>query len=623
MKLNVRKIIFITLIVIGIMFCLPESSFAGWQTLNNLEFKVDVQENGDINITEIWDVDLEDTNTLFKTFPKDTGYEGITNVTVSEIEDTKEIKFKRANKYEYHVEEDYYQALENPDGNFEIAWGVNSSYDTGRKFEISYTVKNHVFIYKDCAEIYWKLIGDDFEIFCNEITGTINLPDGITDMENLRVWAHGPLNGTIIKESVNKVKFYVTDLEAETFLEIRFAMPTEIFPLSIKKNDLDRLQTILAEETVFAEEANKKRIEWEARQELYCKIATVVLFIGIIIGGITLLINLKKLFTEKKIKPETDWEYYRDIPDKNATPSVASFIYYESLNTMHTTFSSIFSATLLSLALKGWISFGKKLEKKEQVQITINKTGKETLKQDEKEIYDYLSSLFEKETAFTIKEFEKKAKKNVEKFIELREKIIEYSKQVNEDNGIYNKKLHNKSLIYILELVLYLLFTPILSIISINYNFKLTLCFIIIAIINEIIAIPLMCRYNGFTQEGVNEAAKWKGLVKFMRDFSLIDKRKVPELVLWEKYLVYATAFCIADEVIKQLKVYFPEMSDEEYLRSHYTYMYFASSSDMNFIRSIDSSIGSVTNYASESGAGGGFSAGGGGGFGGGGGGGR
>jgi uncharacterized membrane protein len=147
--------------------------------------------------------------------------------------------------------------------------------------------------------------------------------------------------------------------------------------------------------------------------------------------------------------------------------------------------------------------------------------------------------------------------------------------------------------------------------------------FIIVALINAIVTIPLMCRYNGFTQKGVNERAKWNGLVNFMKDFSLIDKREVPELALWEKYLVYATVFGVADKVIKQLKVYFPEMTDEEYLISHYTYMHFVSNSNMNFIRSIDSSIGSVTNYASESGVGGGFSSGGGGGFGGGGGGGR
>lgn len=620
MNLNIKKVIFIIFIAVGLIFCMPENSFAGWQTLNNLDFQINIQENGDMNITEFWNVDLEDTNTLFKTFPKDTGYDGITNVTVSEIEDGKEISFKKSNEYEYHVAEDYYQSLENPDGDFEIAWGVNSSYDEGRKFKISYTVKNHVFVYNDCAEVYWKLIGDNFGIYCDEITGTINLPSGISNIQDLRVWAHGPLNGTINKESVNRVKFQVNELESETFLEIRLAMPTNIFALSTKNINSDKLQTILSEEARYAEEANQRRIEWEERQELYGKIATVVLSVAIVIGIITLLINLRKLFTEKKIKPETDWKYFRDIPDENATPSIASFIYYKSENAMYTTFSQIFSATLLSLSLKGWITFGKKIDKKEQVQITINETGKESLKEDEQEIYDYLSSLFEKETTFTMKEFEKEAQKDINKFSKLGEKIVKYAKKINSDNGIYSQELHNKSGIYIVELVLYLMFL-LFSFITIDYSFKLMVGFIIVALINAIVTIPLMCRYNGFTQKGVNETAKWNGLVKFMKDFSLIDKREVPELVLWEKYLIYATAFGIADKVIKQLKVYFPEMEDEEYLIAHYTYMHFVSNSDMNFIHSIDSSIGSVTNYSSESGAGGGFSSGGGGGFGGGGGG--
>ena len=42
-----------------------------------------------------------------------------------------------------------------------------------------------------------------------------------------------------------------------------------------------------------------------------------------------------------------------------------------------------------------------------------------------------------------------------------------------------------------------------------------------IGIINIILCIPLICRYDGFTQKGVDETSKWKGLVEFMKDFSL------------------------------------------------------------------------------------------------------
>lgn len=110
-----------------------------------------------------------------------------------------------------------------------------------------------------------------------------------------------------------------------------------------------------------------------------------------------------------------------------------------------------------------------------------------------------------------------------------------------------------------------------------------------------------------------------------MSEFSLMKEKEVPELVLWEKYLVYATVFGISEKVLKQLKVVYPQLSDEEYMSSHgYAYMYLMYSGSFNhsFISSLNTSVNSsyssLTNYSSGSGSGGGFSSGGG--FGGGGG---
>jgi uncharacterized membrane protein len=73
------------------------------------------------------------------------------------------------------------------------------------------------------------------------------------------------------------------------------------------------------------------------------------------------------------------------------------------------------------------------------------------------------------------------------------------------------------------------------------------------------------------------------GLKRYMEDFSLIKEKEVPELILWEKYLVYATAFGISEKVLKQLKVVYPQMLDEGYMNSHgYTYMYLMTSNNFN-----------------------------------------
>ena len=93
----------------------------------------------------------------------------------------------------------------------------------------------------------------------------------------------------------------------------------------------------------------------------------------------------------------------------------------------------------------------------------------------------------------------------------------------------------------------------------------------------------------------------------------MIDKREVPELIIWEKYLVYATAFGIADKVIKQLKIVYPNFDEITQGVNTYTYMNIMMHTNFStsFSNSISSSISSAT-YSSGSGSGGGFSGGGG-----------
>ena len=57
------------------------------------------------------------------------------------------------------------------------------------------------------------------------------------------------------------------------------------------------------------------------------------------------------------------------------------------------------------------------------------------------------------------------------------------------------------------------------------------------------------------TQFGEDEYAKWRGLYNFLNSETLMNERTVVELIIWEKYLVYATAFGISDKVIKAISV--------------------------------------------------------------------
>ena len=49
------------------------------------------------------------------------------------------------------------------------------------------------------------------------------------------------------------------------------------------------------------------------------------------------------------------------------------------------------------------------------------------------------------------------------------------------------------------------------------------------------------------------------GLKKFLKEFSLLDERHVQEVALWKDYMIYATLFGIADQVIKDMKKINPD----------------------------------------------------------------
>jgi uncharacterized membrane protein YgcG len=49
------------------------------------------------------------------------------------------------------------------------------------------------------------------------------------------------------------------------------------------------------------------------------------------------------------------------------------------------------------------------------------------------------------------------------------------------------------------------------------------------------------------------------GLKKYIKEFSLLDERHVQEVSLWKDYMIYATLFGIADQVIKDMKKINPD----------------------------------------------------------------
>ena len=625
-----KSVLLVFLVTSIFILLFSNCSFAMDQSLNNLEFDIKINDDGDVWITEFWDADLYDTNTLFKTLPKDSKFKEISEVSVVETDSKGNTlkTYKNSNIYRYHEAKDFFHATDNDNGKFEIAWGVSANGTEHRYFKISYMIEDCINVYNDCAEFYWKIIGDDCVLKTDRISGKVTIPNEVPNYDEFRVWAHGPLNGEIRKLDSKNCFFTITDMPINTFLELRLVFPTNIVNRAEKTKNIDKLDSILAEEQENADKANRIR-------EVSKNISNIGLSIFFVISAFMEFFYFKKLVEILKEKNSIDifngkfdFPYFRDIPNGSLDPSEATILVFNDI-----TDKNMINSLFMSLAYKRFITI-KPGDKKDDTEIEVNLYNSnnkiEQLTEGEKYLEEYLEKIGKH---YTLKEFENYINNHAESFFHLMNKIRKSSTDnlesvynyVNKKAKEYKDKVLMDEGLFILTLFMYISVTIFFLVFLSGFSLIILLGFIMgVTFTSFALAIYLAHfrkKINIYTETGTEERAKWRGLKKFMEDFSLIDEREIPELSLWEQYLVYATGFGIADKVLKQLKTRFPELSDSYYY-DKYSCFYIANnnmfSKTMN--KSISKSISTYnsqiasSSYSSGSGRGGGFSSGGGGG---------
>lgn len=630
--MKLKKILTGFIITITLILLNATSSEASLH-LKNLDFTAQINEDGSMDVVETWDINISETNTLYKTFKIDkTKYSGISNVFVQDITSGTNKNFKKSDIWKYHLDKGHYFGGINNNNEYEIAWGVSIDTTTRKQYLIRYTVKDVIKKYNDCAELYWQFVGSDFEVSADSITGIIKLPNKVSNKDELKVWGHTEyLNGEIYVTDLDIVEFNVNKYKSGNFVEVRIAMPTYVMSKLENTSNINKIDSIIEQETKWANEANARR---DRRNKNFKLLILATILVNTSIGIMfSKKIKKNKQFLEKNpnILPEQQLEYYRELPDKEETPLEAVFILKTGYK--QSCLPNVFSATILNFALKGYVRIE---QEGKTIKILLNKIKTDELTGDEKKVLEILRAA-SNNNELTMAELEKYIKNYPSKLMNLNSTFEKVSKTQASEKGKFDTNRFNKQIVYAEKNVGYIFLLIIIitaSIFTIGYAYKnvqsmLIICtiislafFIVVTIINLILNMKITTSFNGFTQKGINEQEQWKAFKKYMEDFSYLNEKEVPELVLWEKYLVFATAFGIADKVLKQLKVKYPELNDPDTIHSMILFnsMYNSNGFNTKFINSINTSTSRMysSTYSSGSGSGGGFS--GGGGFGGGGG---
>lgn len=548
--------------------------------MNKLDYNVALNEDGSMNVVETWNVYVKNTGTLFKDFYNTNKYP-ISDISVKNLKTNEQLE--DLGHEEYHVPEGKYYAEEIKNNVVEVAFGTGKKKSSGNvKFQVSYKIDNVINSYEDCQEFYWKFLDKSNGMMCKNITGTITLPRDLNNLENLLVWGHGNINGRIDKSETNKVKFKIKNFSAGNMLEVRVVTKEKMFNVDGKQFTM--LNGIQKEETRWASKTNDN-----------IKENRIILIIILLIEVIILLFIFKDIKTYFNINKsgnkieKRNLEYFRDIPrEETSTPGEGAFLYYfdNNFNWTDGKQSDVLAANILNLCLKGYISFEKKLEDK--IYISILK-GKEDLKEDEKEIYNLIKDAIGKKESIEVKELQDFAKKNYDKYSAHVRSMVKHIKENLYSENIIDKKqekLYDKTysptptiFAGIFMAIIIFILMSLLPIIDVGYlaafgiSIRNSLLEIILVLV-PIIAMLIILEQNRkkargnlykLTQKGEDEQAEWKGLSKYLKHYSLLNERGVFDIIIWEKYLVYATAFGISEKVIEELHASYPYVFTEEY----------------------------------------------------------
>lgn len=477
-------------------------------------------------------------------------------------------------------------------------------------FKVSYVLEDVLILHDGFGEFYWNFFSGELPEEINDLNIRVVLP-GVDNSEYFRFWAHGPMAGDIddYNSATNNIVIASIDtLDANGILDIRLTFADSLVNSTfITKHSDSTLDDIIAEETEIANETNalreSVRIKW------YIALGATIGFYVLLVGAF-IYIYFKY---DKELKADFNHKYNREfIDDYNV--EVVDYL----LN--HNVTENALSASVMNLIYKKNIKAEAIPDKKDSYTFTLLK--RDNLNATENSLVNFLFTRVGKDNTFTTMDLKKYAS-GVTTSQDFITSYTNWKNQVIKDGQDQNFFEKKKNYIW-LPFILLIYSTLLLIFISSNniemFGGLLTIFFAIIFMIYAI-----SC--NRKTKKGVEHYAKWQAFKNFLNDFGNFSIKELPEIILWERYLVYATVFGLADKVEKAMNVKITEFSnvnDANYImftHIHNVHMASVISSTMHTAINTSQITINRANASSRMSSGGGFGGGfsGGGGFGGGG----
>lgn len=461
----------------------------------------------------------------------------------------------------------------------------NPSHFGTRVFSLSYRIKNMAIRHKDIAELGYNIFSNELNNDIEKFEFYLHLPN---NQKELRAWGHGPLNGYTKNINQETVYLRIDGLTAKTAIDVRAVFDLGVISQSVKESNVNGLESILKIEKKKAEDANKIR----ERDRIIAN--TVMVFRRIWIVGVFLLFGYCYRKYDKEYKSVFQGEYYRDFPAEYG-PEVVGYLFHRYIT------DADFSASILSLIQRKKL----KLEEPSKKEYELTLLNVDGLTKPEEELLELLFDQKEVGQKMTLAELKKKAKKHPETYSKSYETWKTKAKREAQKEDFFERNDTSKAFFF-----LYCVVGFLLAFYSITLEAYIAESFVTIFL--AVVFCGYFLSFSRRTKHGNEDYHKWKALKKFMVDFGTMNEKELPEIHLWEKYLVYAVTLGCAKKLANAMAVKVQNYSATSYYFDPLDYLMFS-----NFSRQVNQTIQTSistanTQNSSSGGFGGGFSSGGG-----------
>ena len=479
-------------------------------------------------------------------------------------------------------------------------------------FYLEYVVTNAVVIHNDVAELYFPYIGDKFSDKIENVKLRVFIPTPDSS-KYFKIWAHGPLNGTldIYKNENNEnigLLATTSNLSANTGFDIRMTFDKSIIDIQefLNHSNQDAFDEILKVEENRMNDANKKRSKIK-RLYNFLYVSAIAYLVALIGAWIYIYVKF-----DKEYKSDFKGKYYREFID-DYDVEVIDYLFHKCIT------PNAMSASIMNMVYKKNIEVEEIPSDKKKKDYLFKLINRNNLSDAETYLVDFLFDTVGENNVFTTNQLKKYASSS--SYSVFNTKYSTWKNKVEQEG--MKQQFFEKPISINIFGIIYAIIGVIIFYTNCKLNTDIFIGYIVIA---PAIIFGLYCiAFNKRSKNGNEHYNKWKAFKNFLNDFSTFETKDLPQIVLWERYMVYAVIFGIADKVQKAMNVKINEFDNT--MSSPYinTWLFYDMNSSItnSITTAVSTSVNSAIakSAASTNGSGGGFSSGAGGGFGGGGGG--